>query len=120
MPKAIITKFHPATLYKGDRVSATDEDGNRVISDIDPAWSDPHRTVAEGLCEKMGWSGKLLCVKLNDAKVFVFMDAAEKLAWATNNLISCARRHRWKVYEDERDAIGEASLALEAYRQEVP
>ena len=57
--KAITTRFHGPTNFKGSRYSATDGDGNRVIVETDFALNSDknHRRAAELLCAKMGWSG---------------------------------------------------------------
>jgi hypothetical protein len=58
--KAIITKYHGPTNSRGSRISASDEDGNRVTVSYDHASHDPHRLAAIALCKKMGWTGTLI------------------------------------------------------------
>ena len=61
--KAITTRFLGPTATKGSRITASDEDGNRVaISWPLEAQSDleAHRTAANTLCHKMGWDSETL------------------------------------------------------------
>jgi hypothetical protein len=72
--KAIRTKYLGPTDHKPARISASDEDGNRIIIskdgrlDTEPA----HRKAADALCAKMHWCGRLVCGSLGNGYVFVF------------------------------------------------
>ncbi len=55
--KAIVTKYHGPTNTKGSRISASDQDGNRVTISYDHASSHPHRDAARALLQKMNWDG---------------------------------------------------------------
>lgn len=72
--KAIRTKYHGATNTKGSRISASDEDGNRVSIPYPHELSGGavHRAAADALCQKMGWGGELVGGGLKDGYVFVF------------------------------------------------
>jgi hypothetical protein len=74
--KAIITKYHGPTDYKGSRIVASDEDGNRVTISYPYELSGEavHRKAAEELCRKMGWTGKLQGGSLKNNYVFVFVE----------------------------------------------
>ena len=54
--KAITTKFHGASNARGARYSASDSDGNRVITSIDHGFGSlaNHTEAAVTLCRKMG------------------------------------------------------------------
>ena len=73
--KAILTKYHGPTDFKGSRVSAFDCDGNRVTigyrSEFD---TEPnHRAAADALCAKMGWEGgEMVGGFTKDGMAFVF------------------------------------------------
>lgn len=56
--KTITTKFNAART----RVIADDGDGNRVafVREADLQTEELHAAAARALCEKMGWSGKLI------------------------------------------------------------
>ena len=53
--KAIFTKYHGATNTKGSRISASDEDGNRISISYPYGLSGEavHRKAADALCERM-------------------------------------------------------------------
>ena len=72
--KAIITKYHGPTACKGSRISASDEDGNRITISYPYELSGEavHRKAAEALCDKMGWTGELVGGSLKRGYVFVF------------------------------------------------
>ena len=78
--KAILTKYHGWTNYRPSRISASDMDGNRVIVSVPSIpfeGGDPeaqHRFVAEKLCEKMNWGGKLVGGATKDGMAFCFAD----------------------------------------------
>ena len=73
--KAIFTKYHGATNFKGSRISASDEDGNRTYISYPYELSGEavHRKAADALCAKMGWSGKLASGSHKRGYVFVFL-----------------------------------------------
>jgi hypothetical protein len=73
--KAIITKYHGPN-NRGSRISATDEDGNRITISYPHELSGEavHRKAAEALCAKMGWTGKLVGGSLKRGYVFVFTE----------------------------------------------
>lgn len=76
--KAIVTKFHGPTNFKGARISASDDDGNRVSVDYDDALnSGPnHAKAANALCEKMEWEGTLVQGWTKTGCVFSFLPNA--------------------------------------------
>jgi hypothetical protein len=73
--KAIVTKYHGPTNFKGARITASDEDGNRISISYPYELSGEavHRKAAEALKEKMNWSGKLVSGSLKTGYVFVFV-----------------------------------------------
>jgi len=74
--KAICTKYHGPGNVRGSRISATDEDGNRVIIGYDSAMNsdENHRQAALALCAKMGWSGTLAEGALKSGYVYTFVE----------------------------------------------
>ena len=72
--KAIKTTYRGPTNTRGSRITASDEDGNRVTISYPYALSgmDCHAKAAVALCHKMGWTGKLHGGALKDCYVFVF------------------------------------------------
>jgi hypothetical protein len=74
--KAIVTKYHGPTNFKGARITASDEDGNRVTISYPHELSgeDVHRKAAMALCDKMKWAGELVGGSLKRGYVFVFVD----------------------------------------------
>lgn len=67
--KVIVTKWHPCTATRPSRVSASDNDGNRVY--VPCAGSGPaanelsdHEAAVRKLCLKMDWHGRLVCGSL--------------------------------------------------------
>jgi hypothetical protein len=72
--KAIFTKYHGPTNYKGSRISASDSDGNRVTISYPYKLSGEavHRKAAEALCIKMNWTGELIAGGTKNGYVFVF------------------------------------------------
>jgi hypothetical protein len=76
MPKAIQTKYLPATDTKGSRVKAFDCDNNSVTIGYDSALNseDVHRKAALALIKKMGWSGEIKGGWLKKGMAFVFVD----------------------------------------------
>jgi hypothetical protein len=80
--KAIITKYHGPTNFKGSRITATDEDGNRVTISYPHELSGEavHWAAAQALCDKMNWTGKLSGGSLKNGYVFTFVDDFAYLA----------------------------------------
>ena len=72
--KAIVTKYHGPTNARGSRISASDEDGNKITISYPYELSGEavHRKAAEALCEKMEWTGNLIGGSLKNGYVFVF------------------------------------------------
>ena len=72
--KAIKTTYKGPTDYKGSRIIATDEDGNKATISYPHELSgmDCHAKAAVELCNKMGWTGTLHGGGLKDCYVFVF------------------------------------------------
>jgi hypothetical protein len=72
--KAITTKYHGPTNTRGARITASDEDGNRVSISYpyELSGEDVHRKAADRLCEKMGWKGRLVGGSLKNGYVFVW------------------------------------------------
>jgi len=72
--KAILTKYHGPTNTRGSKISASDEDGNRIIISYPYELSGEavHRKAADALCEKMGWQGRLVGGSLKNGYVFCF------------------------------------------------
>lgn len=74
--KAIVTKYHGPIPTRGARISARDEDGNRVVIPLDGGLRDEeeHTRAAVALCERMNWPGTLMRGGLGNRYVFVFVD----------------------------------------------
>ena len=74
--KAIFTKYHGPTNYKGSRISASDEDGNKTTISYPYELSGEavHRKAADALCVKMGWTGNLVGGSHRKGYVFVFTE----------------------------------------------
>jgi hypothetical protein len=72
--KAIVTRYHGATNTRGSRITATDEDGNRITISYPYELSGEavHRAAADALCAKMYWSGRLTGASFKRGYVFVF------------------------------------------------
>ena len=72
--KAITTRFLGPTAMKAPRVTASDEDGNRVTipyqSELEPQRA--HSIAAMALCEKMKWPTALVSGSIKGGYVFVF------------------------------------------------
>lgn len=79
--KAIVTKFHGPTNYKGSRYSATDSDGNRVMLSADHALAPEgnHDRAALALCRKMRWEGTLVRGSIGTQNVYVFDMVYERI-----------------------------------------
>ena len=74
--KAIFTKYHGPTNTRGSRISASDQDGNRITISYPYELSGEavHRKAADALCTKMHWTGKLTGGSVRNGYVFVFSD----------------------------------------------
>ena len=59
--KTITTTYHGAGNVRGSKIIADDGDGNRLILHYDDAMKADknHARAARGLCQKMGWGGRL-------------------------------------------------------------
>lgn len=76
--KAITTKYHGATANRGSRIIASDMDGNRFTLSSEEflatSGAQGHQQAAEGLRNKMGWTGKLIGGGVKGGMVFVFAE----------------------------------------------
>lgn len=81
--KAIQTRYLPATNFKGSRVTATAEGGDkpwRVTVSYDGDHDEAHKRAAEALCAKMGWTGDLIGGGLpNGDMAWVFVPGSWKV-----------------------------------------
>lgn len=74
--KAIKTTYRGPTNKRGARIMASDEAGNSVYISYPHNLNqgeEAHRTAADALCKKMGWTGERVCGSLKDGYVFVFL-----------------------------------------------
>lgn len=73
--KAIVTKYHGPTDFRGSRISVDDGDGNKVFYAHQSALSSEanHRKAAIALCTKMNWHGRLAEGHTKDGMVFVWV-----------------------------------------------
>lgn len=78
--KAIFTKYHGPTNYKGSRISASDDDGNRVTISYPYELSGEavHRAAADALLKKMSWDGEIVGGWHKHGMVFCFVENREK------------------------------------------
>ena len=74
--KAIRTRYLGPPDFKGSRIVATDEDGNRAVIGIPPLARGEavHKKAALALCDKLDWGHNLIGGGLKDGYVFVFAD----------------------------------------------
>jgi hypothetical protein len=74
--KAIFTKYHGPTNCKGERISASDQDGNKVFIPYPNQFCGEaaYAEAAKALCAKMGWSGSMAAGGLKDGYVFVWTE----------------------------------------------
>lgn len=72
--KAIKTTYYSPTDFRGPKIVASDEDGNRITIGYPHEFSgmDAHAAAARALCQKMGWAGNLIGGGLKGCYVFVF------------------------------------------------
>lgn len=73
--KAIETRYHGPTDFKGARIIADDGDGNRAIISYPYGLSgeDVHRAAAVALCDKMNWLGAETLVGGATRRGYVFV-----------------------------------------------
>lgn len=76
--KAIRTKYHGPTNTRGSRITASDEDGNKVTIPYPHELSgeEVHRKAALALCRKMNWTGQIEGGGLKDGYAFVFTSSS--------------------------------------------
>ncbi len=95
--KAIMTKYAGPTNTRGSRITASDEDGNRITISYPYELSGEavHRKAAEALCSKMGWDGQLASGSLKNGYVFVFTEGWAGCCKASGRLadLVCAMYH---------------------------
>ena len=95
--KAIVTKFHGPTNCKGSRITASDEDGNRITISYpyELSGEECHRRAAQALCDKMKWSGSLVGGSLKNGYVFTFGPSWDSCCRASGRLadLVCAMYH---------------------------
>lgn len=77
--KAIKTKYHSPTDKRGSRITASDDDGNKITVPYDHGARNAHVTAALALCHKMGWSGTLQRGSLRDCEVFCWIDEESQI-----------------------------------------
>lgn len=72
--RAILTKYLPATNFRGSRITAWDSEGHRVTQSYNSGVSteEAHQQVAYALRDKMNWKGKLIGGGLKTGMVWVF------------------------------------------------
>jgi hypothetical protein len=72
--KAIIVKYLPATNTKGSRLKASAEGVKSIVRGFDHKYNDGGKAqIAQALCDKYQWKGKLTSGKLpNGDEVFCF------------------------------------------------
>jgi hypothetical protein len=92
--KAIFTKYHGPGNVRGSRISASDEDGNRVVIPYrhDLNSEEAHLAAAQALCDKMHWTGTLIGGSHKKGYVFVFGQHFGQCLRASNRLadLACA------------------------------
>jgi len=79
--KAITTKYHGPGNVRGSRITASDDDGNRVVSSYDHALNSEgnHAAAARKLCQKMNWTGSLTGGHIREGMVWVWDDEKNRL-----------------------------------------
>lgn len=75
--KAIRTAYRPATNTRGSRILATDGDGNRASIPYPHELNseEAHGKAARALCEKKGWTGRLVSGWLKGSEYVHVFDA---------------------------------------------
>jgi hypothetical protein len=75
--KAIQTKYHGATNYRGSRIIATADDNPRLTQPYnregEATEEDVHRRAAYALRDKLGWKGELVGGWKKDSYYWVFV-----------------------------------------------
>jgi hypothetical protein len=73
--KAITTTYHGPTNTRGSRITATEPDGKRISIPYPHELNqeDAHSHAAMLLCNKLGWTGKLVCGSIKNGYVHVFI-----------------------------------------------
>jgi len=87
MAKAITTRFHGPTNCRGSRITASDEDGNRMTVSYDHALNsmENHREAAVQLVFKMNWHPTVLVEGgIKGGYVFVMLDGGNPYAVRQN------------------------------------
>lgn len=69
--QCIITRFLPATNFKGSRIVATASGGRRIVVGYDHAEGDPHIAAARALAMSLGWKGRFAIGRLKDGGAVV-------------------------------------------------
>jgi hypothetical protein len=94
--KAIVTKYHGPTNTRGSRITASDEDGNRITIPYPYELSGEavHRKAAEALCSKMGWRGSLVAGSLKNGYVFVFAEDEKQVRCSVRYFAAGGRDER--------------------------
>jgi hypothetical protein len=74
--KAIITTYHGPTNTRGSRITASDEDGNRITIayPYELSGAEVHVKAARALCDKMKWKGNLVSGSTKHGYAHVFTD----------------------------------------------
>lgn len=73
--KAILTRYFPASEFRGSRIIATAEGGHRVTTSYDDGAHDPHATACRALLAKVGWGGTWIGGGMPDGSVaWVYQD----------------------------------------------
>jgi hypothetical protein len=102
--KAIRTKYHGATDTRGSRISASDEDGNRVSIPYphELGGENCHRKAADALCAKMGWTGELIGGALKDGYAFVWVPGPCSIDVLSPDdlIVPCVRPHGHSGFHD--------------------
>jgi hypothetical protein len=73
--KAITTIYHGSTNTRSSKITASEPDGKRVSISYPHELNqeDAHSLAAMTLCNKMGWTGKLVCGNIKNGYVHVFI-----------------------------------------------
>jgi len=74
--KAIKTKYHAPTDHKPARISARDQDKNKVMLPWDYSLDSEsnHQLAARTLCKKMGWGDTIVGGGYNNSMFWVFYE----------------------------------------------
>jgi hypothetical protein len=80
------TKYHGPGNVRGSRISARDEDGNRITISYpyELMTENAHTSAAVALCEKLGWSGTLARGSIGTGYVFVWIDERDTVTIAAH------------------------------------